>query len=108
MQSRQLSCRMPHHQMGGRLNRRELLKATAAAAAAGLLLPQLPSGIVLADSSPDAPVVLTKTDGSTLKGKITQYDRDKVTMDVILPQHQRNALPHLLEENQKSTLPQPV
>ena len=29
------------------------------------------------------PVVLTKTDGSKLKGKITQYDRDKVTMDVI-------------------------
>jgi hypothetical protein len=65
------------------MNRRQLLALMASTTAVGILSSFDPLSIARADPSPDAPVVVTKNDGTVLKGKITFYDKDKITMDVI-------------------------
>jgi hypothetical protein len=65
------------------MNRREMLTLAAGVAVAAILFPLDRSYSAFADINPDAPVSLTKADGSVVRGKITAYDRDKVTMDVI-------------------------
>jgi hypothetical protein len=67
---------------GSKMNRRELLVAAVAAVVAT----SCPFGRALqawAVAPADALVTITKTDGTTARGKITSYDRDKVTMDVV-------------------------
>jgi hypothetical protein len=66
------------------MNRRELFALAAGAAALGGLSPFDQSLTSLAaDTAASALVTLTRTDGMVLRGKITSYDRDKVTMDVV-------------------------
>jgi hypothetical protein len=65
------------------MNRRELLACAASAAVVAILYPFDPSFVARAAAPVDSPITITKTDGTTVKGKITSYDREKVTMDVI-------------------------
>jgi hypothetical protein len=66
------------------MNRRELLTWAAGAAAAGILF-SLDRSFTAWAATPaaDAPVTITRNDGTSVRGKITAYDRDKVTMEVI-------------------------
>jgi hypothetical protein len=58
----------------------ELLSLAAGAAASAILYPLDSSPAAFAaDAGPDAPVVLTRNDGTIPKGKISAYNRDKVT-----------------------------
>jgi hypothetical protein len=66
------------------MHRRELLALASGAVASGLLAPfDRLQTVVAAEPAADAPVTLMRTDGTIARGKITAYDRDKVTMDVI-------------------------
>jgi hypothetical protein len=67
----------------GKMNRRHLLAWAAGAVAAGILFPFDSSFMAWAVEPADIPVVITRNDGTSVKGKITSYDKDKVTIDAI-------------------------